>query len=255
MAVTLDNWLKSDRRNYRIKQKKIQAALEGSTGFISGVTEQNKEDIFYMLMFCLCVPQSKALKAEDAIDRLRSKNFYLYDIPRLKVVEVLKSRVRFHSTKTDRLLTAKQVFFKDGPAPVITVAVSGGKGLPTDMSFWVTLKYHYRQYKQIDDDAKRLQYLGIVRIWLIKQINGMGMKLASHFLRNIGMPGLAILDVHIIKGMQKRGLITEADVKPLTSIRYRGISQVMREYAGKVGVSIDELDLLFWSQQTGYVFK
>jgi len=238
MSVTLDHWLKSDKRNYRIKEKKIQAALAGETGIIDGVTEKNKEDIFYMLMFCLCVSQSKAIKAEDAVDCLRSKNFYLYDISRTKMVEVLKSKVRFHLIKADRLLRAKKTFFKDDKT-----------------QFWLTLKSYYRQYKHIEDQTKQLLYLRLVRVWLMRQISGMGMKLSGHFLRNIGMPGLAILDVHIIKGMQKRGLITESDIKPLTVTRYQDISQVMREYANRVGVSIDELDLLFWSQQRGYVFK
>jgi len=225
-------------RNYRIKQKKIQAALAGATGFIDGVTEKNKEDIFYMLMFCLCVPQSKALKASAAVEILRDKNFYLYDIPRPKVTEVLKSRVRFHSTKADRLVKAKSIFFSSHPD-----------------SFWSVLKHYYRGYKACESEEEQLKYLPTARTWLMKNINGMGMKLASHFLRNIGMPGLAILDVHVVKGMQKRGLISEADVKPLTNIRYCTISEVMRDYATKVGLSLDELDLLFWSQQTGYVFK
>jgi len=235
MPVKVDKWINSDRRNYRLKKQRITAALKGSTGIIDGVTDKNKEDIFYMLLFCLCVPQSKAIKAEEAIHILRDHNYYTKDIPHKEMLEILKGRVRFHTTKSNRLKNAKINFQGE--------------------FFWKDLKYQYQQYKQCQDDMGKQQILERTRRWLIKNIDGMGMKLASHFLRNIGMPGLAILDVHVIKGMQKRGLITETDVTPLSTTKYESVSQVMKKYAQQVGISIDELDMLLWSQQTGYVFK
>lgn len=246
--ITIDNWVKSDRRNYRIKKSKIKDALEGATGILDGVTQKNKEDIFYMFLFCLCVPQSKAIKAEEAIDLLRKKHYYHYDLKRAEILEILKGRVRFHSTKSQRLIDAKKQFFSsDTCASVKNV---GGK-----MSFWSALKNFYFQYTTSETDGERLKVLESARKWLVKNVNGMGMKLSSHFLRNIGMPGLAILDVHIIAGLQKRELVTEDDVKPLTNSQYEVVSDIMKKYADKVGITIDELDMLFWSQRTGYVFK
>ena len=81
----------------------------------------------------------------------------------------------------------------------------------------------------------------------------MGMKEAGHFLRNIGMSGLAILDVHIINGLRKRKLIPPE--KTLTNSSYCDIEDTMKDYAEQVGISLDELDLLLWSQKTGFVFK
>lgn len=246
--VPRDKWIKSDQRNFRVKKKRIYDALHGSTGILNGVTEKNKQDIFYMLMFCLCVPQSKAVKAEEAIDMLRGKGFYLNDISQANVLGILKGRVRFHTTKTARLIAAKKQFFSKA-TPTASVQ---------DVTFWTGLKQHYYRYNvaNANGDAADLdQALLDARKWLMKNVNGMGMKLASHFLRNIGMPGLAILDVHVIKGMQQRGLITEDDVKPLNTSQYAAVSKIMKDYAGQVGISIDELDMLLWSQRTGIVFK
>lgn len=232
--ITIDKWLQSDRRNYRVKKDRILAALQGSTGILDGVTEQNKEAVFYMLLFCLCVPQSKAIKAEEAIDILRARDYFHNNLTRSQLIEILTGRVRFQSTKTDRIIEAKKLLLDHD-------------------DFWNELKKFYNTYQQ--NIADREEVLKSARTYLIKTINGFGMKLASHFLRNIGMPGLAILDVHIISGLEQRSLITESDVTPLSKDKYENVSKIMSDYAKKVGISIDELDMLFWSQRTGFVFK
>ncbi len=209
-----------------MKRKDIDGALKGDTGIIDGVTEKNKENIFYMLMFCLCVPQSKAVKAEEAIEILRKQNFYSMPLTLDQILKALTGRVRFHPTKAQRLLDAKELFF----SPV----------------FWDNLCARYRAIETID--------LKTIRTFLIKRINGMGMKLASHFMRNVGLPGLAILDVHVINGLHKRGVIDTEKLGP-SQAEYLDIEQKMKEYAEDVGISLDQLDLLLWSQKTGYVFK
>ena len=233
VTLTLDHWLAADRRVFNTKKKYIQGALKGETGIIDGVTDANKEDIFYMLMFCLCVPQSKAIKAEEAIEDLRKQGFYSKDIPFKQVVKTLTGLVRFQSTKAQRLIDAKDLFF----SPV----------------FWDNLCTKYRSYCTISDKAKDVG-MQTIRDFLIRRINGMGMKLASHFMRNIGMPGLAILDVHVIDGLKKRGVINIEKLGPSQG-EYIEIEEKMKGYAEKVGITLDELDLLLWSQKTGYVFK
>lgn len=233
MDISLDKWVLADRRSYERKKQRIQDAMSGQTGIIPEVAEEHKEDIFYMLLFCLCVPQSKAIKAEEAIDLLRRQDFFRSNINRAEVLRILTGRVRFQEVKTDRLIEAKRLF--------------------AQTSFWERLVEVYSEYRlQIDS---RTVILKSARKWLMSVIDGMGMKLASHFLRNIGMKGLAILDVHVLSCMSRRGLIDEASIKPLTISRYETISEVMFQYAQSVGIALDELDLLFWSERTGYVFK
>lgn len=228
VTLTLDHWIAADWRVFNTKKQYIQGALKGETGIIDGVTEKNKEDIFYMLMFCLCVPQSKAIKAEEAIEDLHGQNFYSTDLPLKQIVKTLTGRVRFQTTKAKRLVEAKELFF----SPV----------------FWDNL---CSRYQAVGSGKMTLQ---TTRTFLIHRINGVGMKLASHFMRNVGMPGLAILDVHVIDGLKKRGVI-DIDKLGASQTEYLAIEEKMKEYAKKVGIALDELDLLLWSQKTGYVFK
>lgn len=231
VKLTLDHWIAADWRVFNSKKQYIQGALKGETGIIDGVTEENKEDIFYMLMFCLCVPQSKAIKAEDAIELLRKQDFYSQYIPLAQIVENLTGRVRFHSVKAQRLAGAKELFFSS--------------------VFWENL--HNRYELCCSKQAKEVT-LQSVRSFLMNHVKGMGMKLASHFMRNVGMPGLAILDVHVVDGLKKRGVIHIDKLGP-SQAEYLRIEEKMKSYAKKVGITLDELDLLLWSQKTGYVFK
>ncbi len=93
------------------------------------------------------------------------------------------------------------------------------------------------------------------RRWLVDNIKGLGYKEASHFLRNIGLSGnLAILDRHILKNLQRYGAIKELP-KTLTRKKYLEIEEAMQKFADEIKIPIDELDLLFWSEETGKIFK
>lgn len=233
VTLTLDHWIAADRRVYTRKKPFIESALKGETGIIDGVNEKNKEDIFYMLMFCLCVPQSRAIKAEEAIEVLREQNFYTKSFSLDQVVKILTGRVRFQSTKSKRLLEAKDSF----------------------ANFWTILLTQYAAFKIAFNDKVHMESdLQRTRRVLIRIVNGMGMKLASHFMRNVGMSGLAILDVHVIDGLKKRDVISIDKLGP-SQAEYLDIENKMREYAQQVNIALDELDLLLWSQKTGYVFK
>jgi len=48
---------------------------------------------------------------------------------------------------------------------------------------------------------------------IVKNIKGLGMKEASHFLRNIGYKNLAIIDFHIIDLLVKNNLIVKSKSK------------------------------------------
>ncbi len=87
-----------------------------------------------------------------------------------------------------------------------------------------------------------------------KDIKGIGYKEASHFLRNIGFKGYAILDKHILNCLFEYGIIKE--VEPMnTKQKYLETEEKMKMFAKKIGVDFNELDLLFWSSKTGEVLK
>ena len=76
----------------------------------------------------------------------------------------------------------------------------------------------------------------------------------SHFLRNTGHENLAILDRHILKNLIKLNVIKEIP-KTLTPKAYLDIEERFKRFSDKAGIGMDELDLLFWSMETGEVFK
>jgi N-glycosylase/DNA lyase len=89
---------------------------------------------------------------------------------------------------------------------------------------------------------------------LNKNIKGIGYKEASHFLRNIGFFGYAILDKHIVRSLYEFGVI-ESPRPPGTRKRYLEVERRFKEFALEVGISPDELDLLLWSEKTGEILK
>lgn len=87
-----------------------------------------------------------------------------------------------------------------------------------------------------------------------KDIKGIGYKESSHFLRNIGFQGYAILDKHILNTLYEIGII-ESPKPPGTRDRYIAIENRLRQFADDMGIPMDELDLLLWSEKTGEVLK
>ncbi len=87
-----------------------------------------------------------------------------------------------------------------------------------------------------------------------KDIKGIGYKEASHFLRNIGFRGYAILDKHIINSMHEFGILKTGD-KPKNNKEYLEIEQKLMGFSGDIGIDADELDLLLWSMKNGRILK
>lgn len=89
---------------------------------------------------------------------------------------------------------------------------------------------------------------------LNKGIKGIGLKEASHFLRNIGFKGYAILDKHIINSLHEFGILKNSN-KPKNNKEYLEIEQKFIGFSKDVGIGMDELDLLLWSRKNGRILK
>lgn len=85
-------------------------------------------------------------------------------------------------------------------------------------------------------------------------IKGIGYKEASHYLRNIGYGGYAILDKHILRTLHECGVI-DSPAPPTTKKKYLAIEENMRKFAADIRINFDELDLLLWSHKTGEILK
>lgn len=103
--------------------------------------------------------------------------------------------------------------------------------------------------QSFDDDLAR-------RDWLVKEkrIKGLGYKEASHYLRNIGYKGYAILDKHILRSLAELGYIEDSK-PPSTRTKYLATEKKLKELAGNLKIDFDELDLVLWSLKTGEILK
>jgi N-glycosylase/DNA lyase len=86
------------------------------------------------------------------------------------------------------------------------------------------------------------------RNFLVKNFKGIGMKEASHFLRNIGRKDIAIIDRHILRSLGFK-------FKSLNPKKYLEIEQKLRNMAKKTKTNLAELDLLLWFGATGKLLK
>lgn len=94
------------------------------------------------------------------------------------------------------------------------------------------------------------------RDWLARTrgVKGLGYKEASHYLRNIGYRGYAILDKHILRSLHELGAI-DSPAPPATRARYLEVENRFKDVAAETGIDFDELDLVLWSMRTGEILK
>ncbi|HPN73055.1 MAG TPA: N-glycosylase/DNA lyase [Candidatus Omnitrophota bacterium] len=177
--------------------------------------------IFAELCFCICTPQSKAVYCDEAVRGLERSGVLFTgeenDIRRGLV------RVRFPNNKSRFIREARDTFTSRGR---------------------IEIKKHI-DVADITGTRERL----------VNKVKGIGYKEASHFLRNIGHGSdIAILDVHIIKNMIRYGLIED---KPSCISRgcYMDMEEKLRAFSKKTAIPMDEMDILFWSMETGVIFK
>ena len=88
-----------------------------------------------------------------------------------------------------------------------------------------------------------------LREWLMENINGLGQKESSHFMRNIGFKGLPIIDVHIQNFLKKAGKYK--DKGSLTKKRYNELENKFLELAKELKIPPEELDIAIWLYQSG----
>lgn len=94
------------------------------------------------------------------------------------------------------------------------------------------------------------------RDWLAqtKAIKGLGYKESSHFLRNIGYRGYAILDKHILNCLVELRVL-DGNKPPQNRAQYLAIETKLKNFADVAEIDFDELDLVLWSLKTGEILK
>ena len=94
------------------------------------------------------------------------------------------------------------------------------------------------------------------RDWLVREkgIKGLGYKEASHYLRNIGFKGYAILDKHVLNCLAELKIIDDPK-PPNTRLKYLMVEEKLKQLTCMTQIDFDELDLVLWSMKTGVILK
>ena len=142
----------------------------------------------------------------------------LQEWDRERVLGILRTKTRFHNNKSNYILEARDSWERVKP--------------------------------ELNRGSSRE-----IRNFLAENVKGYGLKEASHFLRNIGKSNnsVAILDRHILRNLKELGIIEEDKIK--SKKHYSEIEDNFIKFSDSIGISLDELDLLFWSRENGEIFK
>ena len=205
-------------KEYGLKKPAINKRLKQFDRF----DRLSEKEVFEELVFCLFTPGSKALNGDKALKKLKDNNL-LCKGTKEKIAEEIRGIVRFHNNKARYLVEARGIFRKG-------------------------FKFSIKKYLT-DKDAL------LAREWLVSNVKGIGYKEAGHFMRNIGLgKDVVILDTHILKNLKQFNVIKEIPVS-MGRRMYFNIEEKMRQFAKDTKIPLDALDLLFWSRQTGFIFK
>ena len=164
--------------------------------------KKSDEEIFYNLCFCIMAPQTTFISNKRAINDLIGMDFYHNQID-AQVLEFHIKKTRFYRNKTRYLLEAKERF------PEILSHLRGKQSA-----------------------VEKREYL-------VKNVRGLGYKVASHLLRNLGETNLSVIDTHILKFMGINKL-------PSTKNRYLEIEEKFCDIALYNNLSPAMLDAWIW---------
>jgi len=201
--------------------KKNSRAIKNRLRDFKRSYKKDDKHVFSELCFCLLTPQAEAVECDKAVNELKRTNLLFNGRPK-EISPYLKA-ARFLNKKAEYIAGARQLFKKNGC-------------------------FRIKDYIDGKDIFK-------TREWIVENVKGVGYKEASHFLRNIGFgKDLAILDVHILKNLKNYSVIKKIP-RHLTKKEYIETENKLRDFCKKISIPMDELDLLFWSKETGFIFK
>ncbi len=207
------------RAEYEAKRPAIEARLAEfrRTG------ARTDRRLFEELCFCIVAVQSNARRSDSAVAALRDAGLLWSGRPE-EIASFLRHRTRFHNHKAAFIVGARDRFFPKAAA-------------------------------RLAESLDALPSSKEVRTWLVREVPGLGLKEASHFLRNTGRgEDLAILDRHILRNLIRHGVLRRLP-RTLTPKRYLEIEARMERFSREVGIPMAALDLVFWSRETGEIFK
>ncbi len=177
--------------------------------------------IFRELVFCIL---TAGTSAEMGIKVVEEVGEVIFTGSTSEIRDKLKGIYRFYNIRSDYIVHTRE---------------------------YLTSNYDFNIKELLDSFAsvERRDFFALNR-----NIRGIGFKEASHFLRNIGYKGYAILDKHVVNALCDLGVIDQKR-PPSNRKGYLEMERKYKRYAEENGFDIDELDLLIWSERTGKILK
>jgi N-glycosylase/DNA lyase len=208
------------RTSYRKKRGAIRARL---AEFEAIAREGDDARLFEELVYCIFTAGASARMGLNAVERVRS---HLLKAGRPRLNRLLTGAHRFPNARSGYVVHTRNYLKQD-----------------------CGLRLRERLARFGDDAEARRDFFA-----RNPGIKGIGYKEASHYLRNIGYRGYAILDKHILRTLHECGVIDSPN-PPATKKKYLAVEQDMRKFAIDIRIDFDELDLLLWSNKTGEILK
>ena len=199
-----------------LRQGRVSKLVARRMREFNGIGRKGNEEWFSELCFCILTANSTARRGMKIQRELGSKGFLTLPLDDLR-----------------RRLKAAGHRFPDTRARFIVEA---------------------RKIRDLKKITKKFENPKQAREWLVRNVKGIGHKEASHFLRNVGFDGVAILDRHVLSVLREHGLIDEVP-RSLIRGRYLGIEEKLEGLARRLGLSLGELDLYLWYMKTGEILK
>jgi N-glycosylase/DNA lyase len=158
-----------------------------------------------------------------------------------------------------RSIDAVRPLLKKGTQSELALALSGVHRYPNARSRYIV---HSREFLdrhcglEIRAKLESFDCSLTRRDWLVKEkgIKGLGYKEASHFLRNVGFRGYAILDKHVLRCLAELKIIDDPK-PPNTRSKYLRVEDKLKTLTDVTGIDFDEMDLVLWSMKTGEILK
>ncbi len=208
------------QKTYLEKREEIRARL---AEFEAIRREGDDERLFEELVFCIFTAGASARMGLNSIEKVRP---YLFSAGQKRLTRLLLGAHRYPKARAEYVVETRNFLKRD-----------------------CGLRLRERLDSFGDDAEARRDFFART-----PGVKGIGYKEASHYLRNIGYRGYAILDKHILRTLYEAGVIDSPD-PPNAKKNYLVVEDRMRKFAEDIKIDFDELDLLLWSNKTGVILK
>ena len=207
------------QENYSLKKPLLEKRI---SDFENVLLNSDDKVFFEELVYCILTAGTSARLGLDVIGEIKD---LIHHCTLEQLTGKLKGIYRFYNIRSEYIIHTREYLYNN-----------------FDMQLGVLLRSFQNQ-------SERRSFFA-----LNKDIKGIGPKEASHFLRNIGYKGYAILDKHILNCLVELGVI-ESPKPPNSLDKYIEIESKLKNFASGQNINFDELDLLLWSEKTGEILK